>query len=141
MSGPYDDILNLPHPVSWTHPRQPMEKRAAQFAPFAALTGYDDAVEETARYTEERQEPEEEALMQLNAALIALQQREREHPVVRIERFVPDAHKTGGSYRTCTVCIKRVDAAQACLFLTDGTQIAFRDISRITCPAEQPEEA
>ena len=86
----YDDIINLPHHVSANHPRMSMPDRAAQFAPFAALVGYDDAVAETARLTESRPELDEQEQRELNARLCELADHVQEHPEVRIRYFVPD---------------------------------------------------
>jgi hypothetical protein len=139
MTGPYDDIIKLPHHVSKIHPPQPMDKRAAQFSPFAALTGYDDAVEETARYTDTKQELEEETKLAINAALHAVQSREKTHPEILLEYFVPDAQKRGGAYRTVRVSVKKVDDVQKTLTLTDGTVVPFSDVMRI--PTPDPHEA
>ena len=130
MSG-YEDIIRLPHPVSKVHPPQPMDKRAAQFSPFAALTGYDDAVEETARYTDAKQEPEEEDKARINAVLVALEKRQKEQPVVFLQYFVPDRYKKGGRYVSTDAAIKKVDAFNRLLILTNGKTIPFADIMHI----------
>ena len=109
--GKYQDIINLPHHVSKTHPQMPLYDRAAQFSPFAALTGYEDAIRETARLTDNW--------------LIA--DRERTESVTIIY-FQPDARKEGGSYVTVTGQIKKIDDCSQKIFLTDGTKI---DLGRI----------
>jgi len=126
MNDSYQDILNLPHHVSKRRPQQPLEKRAAQFSPFAALTGYDDAVSETARYTDSKAELGEEQLSHINAMLCSI--REQKHPRIRIEYFRPDAQKQGGSYRTVTAIVQKVDAYQQQLLLSNGDPIPFCDI-------------
>lgn len=131
MSGPYDDILFLAHHVSKNHPPQPMEKRAAQFSPFAALTGYDDAVEETARFTDTRQELTEEETARINLALQQIQRVSETCPSVLIESFFPDAKKQGGFYRTITGRVKKLQPFEQQLVLSDGTVITFSDILSI----------
>ena len=94
--GKYDDIINLPHPVSKTHAPMPRAQRAAQFSPFAALTGYDDAVRETARLTEARVELDRDALDALDRALHALEERiaaDKVRPEAQIRYFIPDERK------------------------------------------------
>lgn len=131
MTGPYDDILHLPHHVSGVRPQQPMEKRAAQFSPFAALTGYDDAVEETARFTETKAELEEDAKAAVNAVLISLSKNTKTHPSVRIEYFAPDSRKSGGSYIQTEAVLKKIDIYNRVLYLESGTAVPFDDISLI----------
>mgnify|MGYP005779672311 FL=1 len=105
----YDDIIDLPHHRSKTHPHMPIADRAAQFAPFAALTGYGDAVEETARYTEEKLEPDADRLAELDERLCELLQHLDERPKVRVTYFVKDEKKTGGRYVTQSFVIRKVD--------------------------------
>ena len=100
ISHEYDDIIGLPRPVSETHPRMPMLDRAAQFSPFAALTGYDAAITETARLTEDKRELTEEQKQIISQSLSELQGRLKTDPEVTVVYFEPDARKTGGSYRT-----------------------------------------
>ena len=127
----YDDIINLPHPVSDRHPRMPMIDRAAQFSPFAALTGYDAAIVETARLTERRRELTEDEQNILSRQLNELQGRLRSDPVVTLTFFRPDARKEGGRYLTVTGVAKRVDSVRGVLELSDGTAIPFADIMRM----------
>ena len=94
----YDDIIHLRRPDSPGHPRMPMIERAAQFSPFAALTGYEDAIEEEARLTEEKIDPGEERLSALNERLSLLRQRAGERPAIRVVRFQKDEKKAGGAY-------------------------------------------
>lgn len=103
----YDDIINLPHYTSSKRPRMAMIDRAAQFSPFAALTGYDAAVKETARLTEDRVELDEYQKSALNDRLQILQERLSDTPVISIKYFVPDERKSGGAYCTETGIIKK----------------------------------
>ena len=97
-SNKYDEILSLPHHVSKTRPQMPMSDRAAQFAPFAALTGYDSAIKETGRQTDERIELDEEALTALDIRYQLLMDALNEAPKVTITYFQPDERKAGGKY-------------------------------------------
>ena len=134
----YDDIIDLPHHVSPTRPHMPLLDRAAQFAPFAALTGYDDAVEETARLTDTQGEPDETELERLNALLLTLQERQKERPEVEVLHFVPDARKSGGAWKTTRGRLKKIDELKGLLCLTDGTVIPFERIGEITACSEPP---
>ena len=98
----YDDIINLPHPVSKNHPQMPLRDRAAQFAPFAALTGHDAAIKETARLTDERLELSEEAIAQLNERINIIRNNIGIEQKISITYFIPDEKKAGGSYVTCS---------------------------------------
>ena len=97
MKTPYADIIDLPHHVSQNHPQMSMHDRAAQFAPFAALTGYEAEVGETARLTAERRELDEQEAQELNRRLADLAARLPDRPEVTIEYFVPDERKAGGA--------------------------------------------
>ena len=107
MNNRYDEIINLPHHVSKTRPRMPMSDRAAQFAPFAALTGYDSAIKETGRLTDERIELDEGALTALNMRYQLLMDALDEEPEVEITYFKPDERKAGGEYVTAPARSKR----------------------------------
>ena len=109
MSGQYDDIINLPHYVSATRPQMPMLDRAAQFAPFAALTGYDAAIKETGRLTDEKIEMDEEALNILNMKFQILVDNLHDEPEVSFTYFKPDERKAGGAYLEVTGTVKKVD--------------------------------
>ncbi len=119
----YDDIIHLPRPVSKKHPPMPMNKRAAQFLPFAALTGFEGEIAETVRLTQAAPELEEDALMALDGQLSLLRQRLSDQPEVTVTCFVPDEKKTGGHYETLTGSVRRLDEAGRALILTDGTKI------------------
>ena len=133
----YDDILHLPHHVSGTRPQMPLADRAAQFSPFAALTGYGDAIDETARRTDEKRELSEERQMQIGAQLRELREREKTAPEVTVTWFVPDKKKSGGAYRTARGNVKKVDVCTGTLELRDGTRIPFDDIFSIEVPPEE----
>lgn len=123
MPGQYDDIINLPRPVSKKHPPMPMSKRAAQFLPFAALTGFEGEIAETSRLTQAAPELGEDALVALDRQLALLRQRLPEQPEVTITRFVSDEKKDGGQYETLTGQVRRLDEIERALILTDGTKI------------------
>ena len=128
MSGRYDDILDLPRPVSRTRTPMAREARAAQFAPFAALTGYGDEIEETGRLTERRIELDEDRKTELDAGLRELSARLRERPFARITYFLPDPLKEGGSYVTAEGHVKRIDPLERAVVFTDGTVIPIDDV-------------
>ncbi len=129
----YDDIIGLPHRQSAKHPPMTMAERAAQFSPFAALTGYTDCIRETARTTEPRielDESEQEAIGErLYLLQAALARRPRgQIPGIVIRWFVPDLCKDGGAYVTQTCTVKKVDDAGQQLWLQDGTRIPITEI-------------
>lgn len=123
----YDDIIDLPRPKS-AHEPMPMSDRAAQFSPFAALTGYEDAIDETARLTDARVELGESAVEELERKLIDLAARISERPEITVTYFVPDARKEGGAYVTRTGTLKRIDELGRELVFADGARIAVGDI-------------
>lgn len=124
----YDDIINLPRHRSLKHPHMPLADRAAQFSPFAALTGHGDAVKETARLTETKMELNEEAKANLNARLLFLSENIKEWPEVSITFFIPDNRKSGGAYNTRTGAIKRIDEYEQTVVMEDETVIQIDDI-------------
>ncbi len=128
----YDDLLDLPHHVSATHPQMSLLDRAAQFAPFKALTGYDDDVEETARLTESRAVLDEMRIEQLDARLQLIEEHIAESPEVSITYFLPDSSKSGGSYEVISCKVKKLDKVKRELILCDGRRIAIDDIVDIT---------
>ena len=132
MPGPYDDIIDLPRPVSKKHPPMPMMKRAAQFLPFAALTGFEAEIAETARLTEEAPELGEDALAALDEALALLRRRLSEQPQITLTRFLPDEKKSGGRYETLTGTVRRLDETNRALILVDGTRIDLDTIVELT---------
>ena len=134
MSGAYDDILRLTRPQSKKHRPMPMEDRAAQFSPFAALTGYDAAVSETARCTEERIELDPQEAERLGERLAALIKRQQEQPELSLLYFVPDTRKAGGAYVTVSGRLKKITDFPRCIFLTDGSEIPIEDIVAVESP-------
>ena len=128
MKEDYFDIINLPHHVSRNHPQMPMEARAAQFAPFAALTGYDTVIHETARQTDKQVELEEYDNERLNRIFSELMDSLEEHPVVTVSYFKPDEHKAGGAYVTVTGQLKKIDTYEQLIVMEDGTAIPIGNI-------------
>ena len=130
-SEDYSDIIHLPHHESKNHPRMSMQNRAAQFAPFAALTGYEDVIQETGRLTDGFIELDEDDKERLNLKVAELMARIEEHPSLTITYFIPDSRKAGGSYSTLSVRLKSIDEIQQALILEDGTVIPFNRIFNI----------
>ena len=128
MSGNYDDIIALPHPEPRTHPRMSLHDRAAQFSPFAALTGHSAAIAETGRLTDSRVTLDESEMARVDAALQRLRELLSQEPVASITYFVPDERKAGGSYQTITGTARRIDTANGVLLLTDQRAIPIPDI-------------
>ncbi len=128
----YDDIIHLPHPVSVRHAALSNADRAAQFAPFAALTGYDTELAETARLTTPRAELTESEQQLLNEVYRYLQEHSSEHPRVTITYFQPDSRKAGGAYITVTAPVKKLDEYTQSIVLTTGETISMAEIVAIT---------
>lgn len=128
----YQDIINLPHHVSETRPHMSMRDRAAQFSPFAALTGYDATVKETARLTDQRAELDEDVKGNISERLNLIQENLTAASVVEITYFVPDEHKEGGSYCTATGTVKKIDEFQRLVVLTGGIEIPIDEIIEIS---------
>lgn len=128
MSAEYNDILHLPHHVSSCRPQMSMRDRAAQFSPFAALTGYDSAISETARLTDRRIELSEDAQEYLDRKLKWIRENLTSHPSVTITYFIPDLYKDGGSYVSHTGQVQYVDDVARVVGLVDGTSIPLDDI-------------
>ena len=128
MSEPYDDIIRLPHPDSPKHPRMSLYDRAAQFSPFAALTGHHAAIAETGRLTDQRIELDESEIARVDAELQHLQELLPDRPTVSITYFVPDERKSGGSYRTITSEVKRIDAVAGVIQMADRREIPIEDV-------------
>ncbi len=127
----YDDIIDLPHHQSKTHPHMSMFDRAAQFSPFSALTGHDEAIRETARLTEEKAELSEDEKLRLNEKLAIAAASAGSSAVFRFIYYVPDKKKSGGAYVSCTGSIKKVDALTGAVVLGDNTVIEINQISDI----------
>ena len=131
MSTPYDDILLLPHHVSEKHPPMSRLDRAAQFSPFAALTGYEAAVKETARLTDRRIELDESEKGAIDQRLTLVQERLPVPTEVTITYFMPDKKKAGGAYVSVSGTVKRIDDYERMVILRDGTSIPIEDILHI----------
>lgn len=125
---PYKDIIDLPHHVSPIRPQMSMVNRAAQFSPFAALTGYDAAIKETGRLTDERIDLSDDARMVLDRKQQVLLEHLDERPELSITYFSPDERKSGGAYMTITSRVKKIDEYHRLLVLTDGTKISIDEI-------------
>ena len=134
MSGVYDDILHLARPQSKKHRPMPKEDRAAQFLPFAALTGYDAAVSETARLTEARVELDPQEAERLGERLAELAKRQKEQPELSLLYYVPDARKAGGAYVTVSGRLRKITDFPRCIYLTDGIRIPIEDIVAVESP-------
>ena len=128
MNEKYKDMLHLPHPVSATHPRMALQDRAAQFSPFAALAGYDDALRETARRTDRFVELDEDRKQEIDRQISYLQQHLLDTVPVKIIYFVPDEKKDGGQYVTTTGQLKKFDDIERTLRFADGTTIPLDDV-------------
>ena len=129
--GKYDDIIDLPHHVSTRHPPMSMRRRAAQFAPFAALTGYGAAVNETARLTEQAVTLDEDTLTLLDERLHILLSHLDERPVVTVTYFVPDERKDGGRYVDVTDAVVKIDEYEKVIVTENGTRIGWERIVMI----------
>lgn len=131
--GNYEDIINLPHHVSNKHPQMSMRDRAAQFSPFAALSGHREAIAETARLTGRKMELDEYEKRKLDEKLIVLQDHISETPEISVTYFCPDENKDGGRYETVRKTLKRIDGTEHVLHMEDGMVIRMDDIFDITC--------
>lgn len=131
MTKKYDDIINLPRHVSKTRPQMPIIDRAAQFSPFAALTGHDAAVKETARLTEERVELDEYMKEALNNKLLIMADQIKEQPKISITYFLADEKKDGGAYVISTGKVKKIDLNKGILIMTDEIEIPIDEIINI----------
>ena len=129
ISHKYDDIINLPHHVSKKHPQMSLHDRAAQFSPFAALTGHKAAINETARLTDEKQILSEDVIAKLNEQLNLIKENIGTNQTVTITYFVPDDKKSGGAYISHTGVVKKIDEYNHTVILTDKTVIPIEQIS------------
>lgn len=124
----YDDIIGLEHPVSKRHGRMSMLERAAQFAPFAALTGYDAMVVEQARLTGQKVELDEQQRADLDRTLADLVERISQHPQVSVVYFCADSRKDGGSYEHLTGRVQNIELPLRLIIMKDATRISLDDI-------------
>lgn len=133
MSNKYSDLLHLPYQKSKKHPHMLNSHRAAQFAPFAALTGHDMAVREVARLTADKVELDESSIDILNVKLQILKEHLPHRPMVRITYFQPDEKKSGGAYVTTEGCMKKIDEYNNIVVMMQGIQIPISEIFDIKC--------
>lgn len=131
MSGKYDDIINLPHHVSTKRPQMTRSARAAQFAPFAALVGLDDEMEETARLTDTKPELEEAEKKKINRILLEIRDNPQKETAVELTFFRPDGRKDGGAIITVPCTVRRIDEIGRSLILSDRSKIEFENILSI----------
>ncbi len=131
MTSEYDDIIHLPRHVSATRPHMSVSDRAAQFSPFAALTGYDAAIKETARLTDKRIKLDEYIKEELSDRLQIIADRIKEHPEIAITYFQPDEKKNGGAYVTEISMVKKIDKYEQVVVMSDGTAISIDEIISI----------
>ena len=131
ISHKYDDIINLPHHVSKKHPQMSLHDRAAQFSPFAALTGHKAAINETARLTDEKQILSEDVIAKLNEQLNLIKENIGTNLIVTITYFVPDDRKSGGAYISNTGVVKKINEYNHTVILTGKTVIPIEQISEM----------
>lgn len=127
----YDDIIDLPHPISKKHPQMPVRDRAAQFAPFAALTGHKEAISETERLTDRKKILDENRNMLNNQRLQEILLHIKEQPKIRVTYFKSDERKEGGAYLTLIMNLKRIDDYNRRLIFSDHSWIPLDDIYEI----------
>ena len=128
---PYEDIVNLPRPISKKHPQPPLSERAARFAPFAAITGYEEMVLEEARVTEKQIELDECALILLNEKLNILQNNLSQSPEITVTYFAPDKKKAGGAYVSISGAVRQIDSYSKLLILENDKKIRVEDIYQL----------
>jgi hypothetical protein len=131
MKDSYEDIIHGPRPISKTRRKMALLDRAAQFSPFAALSGYEAAIKETARITEEKVELDEYVLGTLSKRLQILADRLAEAPEVSITHFQPDSKKPGGRYITALGQVQKIKEYERTLVLSDGREIPLEEIVKI----------
>ena len=127
----YDDIIELPHPVSKKHPKMSIHDRAAQFSAFAALTGHKAAIQETERLVDKKIELDENEIQLLNEKLAMVYESLDQHPEVEVTYFVKDSRKDGGKYVTMEGCVKKMDLYHQLLIFDDGTKVPVEDVVEI----------
>ena len=136
----YEDIINLPYAKSSNRPHMSVPDRAAQFAPFAALTGHDAAIKETARLTSRKLNLDEYEIEQLNRKIIKLKEKENENPFVSVTYFVPDTKKQGGEYITFSGRLKQIKDTEQTIIFLDGTVIYIDSIAEIVVDTDIEKE-
>ncbi|MPL96245.1 hypothetical protein SDC9_42420 [bioreactor metagenome] len=133
MTDQYDDIINMPHHVSSTRPRMSAIDRAAQFSPFAALTGYDVSIKESARLTGERLELDDSQKEDIGDKLRFVMEQLDADTEIRITYFLPDTRKAGGEYVTVSGAVKKIDEYERMIILIDGKQIPIDEVIDVDC--------
>ena len=128
--GNYDDIINLKRPIS-KHPKMSLYQRSAQFAPFAALTGYEGQVKETARLTDRRIELDEEMKLILDLKIQVIKEMLSDNPEVEITYFIPDTRKDGGKYETTINNVKKIDSYNEHIIMQNNLKIEIKEIINI----------
>ena len=128
--GNYDDIMNLKRPIS-KHPKMSLYQRSAQFAPFAALTGYEGQVKETARLTDRRIELDEEMKLILDLKIQVIKEMLSDNPEVEITYFIPDTRKDGGKYVTIINNVKKIDSYNEHIIMQNNLKIEIKEIINI----------
>ena len=124
----YDDIIDLPHHISKTHPQMPVSDRAAQFSPFAALTGYESVIQEAGRLTDARIELDEYSKAELDGKLQRLKEKAHLHPEISVTYFVPDERKEGGTYATARGKMRKIDTCRELILMEDGRVVPVADL-------------
>lgn len=127
----YDDIIDLPHHVSSRHPQMSLEDRAAQFSPFAALTGHEAAILETARQTDAFIELDDDRKAQLDEQLCLLKENQFQKPEIKVTYFQPDEKKSGGAYVTVRGRVKKIDEYGHQIVFMDGMMISMEKVFSI----------
>ena len=131
MTSKYDDIIDHPHHISQKHPQMTMQERAAQFSPFAALTGHGVAIRETERLTSDWSELDEDELEALDRSFVWLRDHLTERPEIKVLYFEPDQKKEGGDYVSTSGIVRKIDMAVRILLLTDGKRIPLDHVRDI----------
>jgi YolD-like protein. len=127
----YDDIIGMPHHQSSKHPHMPLADRAAQFSPFAALSGHGDAIRETARLTDKKMELSEDQREHLNDRFAFVIENIREQPEISVTYFMSDERKAGGAYIALTGAVKKIDEYEHAIVMLDGAVIPIEDVISI----------
>lgn len=130
-NGEYEDIINLPRHISKKHPQMSLEVRSAQFAPFSALTGYDEQIQETSRITNKKKGINEEMKMILDEKLQIIQQEINKKPKITVTYFIPDSKKDGGKYATITGKVIKIDKFKQLIILENKIEIPIKEICEI----------
>ena len=133
MTDQYDDIVHLPHHVSSTRPRMSAIDRAAQFSPFAALTGYDTSIKESARLTDARIELDDSQKEEIGEKLRLVTGQLDADAEIKITYFLPDTKKSGGKYVLAAGAVKKVDEYERMIIMGDGKQIPIDEVIDVDC--------